>query len=156
MSRIILGLFVVLLGCDIGAGIYEARIVVPLWAGGVPETLRQGDPFGRVAIDAGVRFWAYITSAVALAAIVALVASFWAPAAWRRWQAASAILELATVTSTLFYFRPTLVHLFMKHGAGMTGQEIQARVRRWITFSHVRIAVSLVTWFVALNALRLS
>jgi hypothetical protein len=53
MSRITLWLFVIALGLDLGAGLYETRIVVPLWAGGVPETLAAGSPYGRVAIDAG-------------------------------------------------------------------------------------------------------
>jgi hypothetical protein len=53
MARITLWLFVIALGLDLGAGLYETRIVVPLWAGGVPETLAAGNPYGRVAIDAG-------------------------------------------------------------------------------------------------------
>jgi len=52
MARIALWLFVIALGIDLGAGVYEARIVVPLWANGVPETLAAGNPYGRVAIDA--------------------------------------------------------------------------------------------------------
>jgi hypothetical protein len=39
MALLTLWLFVITLGLDLGAGLYEARIVVPLWAGGVPETL---------------------------------------------------------------------------------------------------------------------
>lgn len=81
MARLTLWVFVVALGLDLGAGIYEARIVVPLWAGGVPATLAAGNAYGRVAIDAGVRFWAYMTSAVALFAILSLVLG-WCRTRW--------------------------------------------------------------------------
>jgi hypothetical protein len=81
MALLTLWLFVITLGLDLGAGLYEARIVVPLWAGGVPETLAAGNPYGRVAIDAGIRFWAHMTSATALFAILALVFGFRTPAA---------------------------------------------------------------------------
>ena len=80
MARVTLWLFVIALGLDLGAGIYEARIVVPLWANGVPQTLAAGDPFARVAIDAGMNFWKYMTSAVAILAVAALVSGLRTPA----------------------------------------------------------------------------
>ena len=94
MALLTLWLFVITLGLDLGAGLYEARIVVPLWAGGVPETLAAGNPYGRVAIDAGIRFWAHMTSATALFAILALVFGFRTPAAPRAWRSFAAVAEL--------------------------------------------------------------
>jgi len=155
MARITLWLFVITLGLDLGAGLYEARIVVPLWAGGVPETLAEGDPYGRVAIDAGVRFWAYMTTSVALFAVLALAFGFQAPIPRRTWQTFAAVAELSVVTTTLLYFRPTLVRLFMGHGHGLSAEEITAIVRRWIVRSRVRIAVSFLAWCSALYALAL-
>ncbi len=58
MAGIILWLSVIALGMDLGAGLYEARVVVPLRASGVPATLAAGHPYGRVAVDAGIHFWA--------------------------------------------------------------------------------------------------
>jgi len=156
MARIALWLFVIALGIDLGAGVYEARIVVPLWANGVPETLAAGNPYGRVAIDAGMHFWAYTTSGAALLAVLALLLGFWAPSPQRVWQIAAAVLELGVVAMTLLYFRPTLVRLFMGHGAGMSTEAIVATVRRWVMLSNVRIAVSFVAWCVALRALTLT
>jgi len=156
MPRVTLWLFVVALGLDLGAGIYEARIVVPLWAGGLPDTLAAGNPYGRVAIDAGLRFWAYVTSAVALLALLALVAGFWTAPPQRTWQIAAALLELAVVASTLLYFRPTLVRLFMQHGAGLSDEALRSIVHRWVLWSRVRIVVSVIAWLAALRALTLS
>lgn len=156
MARITLWLFVIALGVDLGAGIYEARIVVPLWAGGIPQTLAAGNPFGRVAIDAGMRFWAYVTSTVALLAILALLFGLRTPAAERAWRTFASGAELGAVAMTLLYFRPTLVRLFMCHGDGLSTDAIASTVQRWVMWSRVRIAVSFIAWCAALGALTLS
>ena len=155
MARIALWLFVIALGLDLGAGIYEGRIVVPLWASGVPETLAEGNPFARVAIDAGMRFWAYVTSAVAVLAVVALLSGLTAPAGQRAWQTFATVLELVSVAMTLLYFRPTLVRLFMGHGTGLSTETVIGIVRRWVLWSRVRMAISFIAWCAALYALTL-
>lgn len=153
MTHLSLLLFVIALGIDLGAGIYEARIVVPLWANSVPESLAAGNPYRRVAIDAGMRFWAYVTTAVAFFALLALVFGLRAPAAHRAWRTFAAVAELAVVAGTLLYFRPTLIRLFMGHGDGMSPHALTSTVRRWVMWSRVRIAVSFIAWCAALSAL---
>jgi hypothetical protein len=148
-----LWLFVVALGLDLGAGVYEARIVVPLWANGIPETLAEGNPFARVAIDAGMRFWAYMTSAVGILALAALVFGLRTPAVQRAWRTVAAAAELCMVAMTLLYFRPTLVRLFTTHGAGLSDDALSSTVRRWVLLSRVRIAVTFGAWCAALGAL---
>ena len=155
-NTILLWLFVIALGLDIGAGIYEARIVVPLWSAGVPETLAAGNPYGRVAIDAGIRFWSIMTSLVAILALVTLVSSFRTPAPLRTWQIVASVAELAAVAMTLLYFRPVLVRLFMGHGEGLSTEAIRSTVGLWVMWSRVRIVVSLVAWCAAIQALVLS
>lgn len=155
MARMTLWLFVITLGLDLGAGVYEARVVVPLWAGGVPETLAEGNPYARVAINAGTGFWAYMTSTVAAFALLALVFGLRTPAAQRAWRTFAALTELGAVAMTLFYFRPTLVRLFMGHGAGLSAEAITSTVQRWVMWSRVRIVVSFVAWCAALYALTL-
>jgi hypothetical protein len=156
LARVTLWLFVIALGLDLGAGIYEARVVVPLWAGGIPATLAAGNPFALVAIDAGIHFWAYLTSAVALLAVLALVSGLRTPAPQRAWRTVAAIAELVAVAMTLLYFRPTLVRLFMEHGAGLSAAAIASTVHRWVLWSGARIVISFVAWCAALRALSLS
>ena len=156
MAQITLWLFVIGLGIDLGAGIYETRIVVPLWANGIPDSLADGNPYRRVAIDAGMRFWAYVTSTVAVLALLALAFGFHVPAPQRVWRMSAAIAELAVVASTLLYFRPTLVRLFVGHGAGLASAEVTSIVRRWVLLNRLRIVVSFVAWCAALGALALS
>ena len=156
MARISLWLFVIVLGLDIGAGLYESRIVVPLWANGVPATLAAGNPFARVAIDAGVRFWAYMTTAVAILAVAALIFGLRTQPPQRTWQTVATVAELVAVAMTLLYFRPTLIRLFMGHGAGLSTEAIESTVQIWVRLSFVRIALSFGAWCVALRALALS
>ena len=156
MARITLWLFVIALGLDLGAGVYEARIVVPLWASGVPGTLAAGNPYGRLAIDAGIRFWARMTSTVALFAVLALVFGYRTSPTQRAWRSFAAVAELAVVATTLLYFRPTLVRLFMGHGVGLSAASIASTVSRWVMWSNVRIVISFVAWCAALRALALS
>lgn len=153
MARITLWLFVIALGLDLGAGMYEARIVVPLWATGVPATLAAGNPFARVAIDAGMNFWKYMTSTVAILALAALVFGLRTPSPERTWRIIATVLELCVVAMTLFYFRPTLVRLFMGHGAGLSESVLTSTVHRWVLLSRVRIALSFCAWVAALAAL---
>jgi hypothetical protein len=156
MARISLWLFVIVLGLDIGAGLYESRIVVPLWANGVPATLAAGNPFARVAIDGGVRFWAYMTTTVAILAVAALIFGLRTQPPQRTWQTVATVAELVAVAMTLLYFRPTLIRLFMGHGAGLSTEAIASTVQMWVRLSFVRIALSFGAWCVALRALALS
>ena len=156
MARTTLWLVVIALGIDLGAGFYEARVVVPLWADAVPATLAAGNPYGRVAIDAGIHFWAYVTPIVAILAVLALLAAIWSGGPQRTWQIGAAIVELVAVAMTLLYFRPTLVRLFLGHGAGLTAAAITSTVHRWVWWSRVRIVVSLGAWLAALRALSVS
>lgn len=152
MARLTLWLFVIALGLDLGAGLYESRIVVPFWANGVPETLTAGSPNAQVAINAGMKFWAIMTPAVGVLALAALVTGFRVPQPQRTWRTLAAVLELCVVASTLLYFRPTLIRLFMGHGGGMPREAIVASVRLWVTLGWVRVAVSLGAWLAALAA----
>jgi hypothetical protein len=155
VTHLSLLLFVIALGIDLGAGIYEARIVVPLWANSIPESLAAGNPYRRVAIDAGMRFWAYVTTAVAFFALLALVFGLHTSAPQRTWRTFAAIAELVVVAGTLLYFRPTLIRLFTGHGDGLPPTTVTSTVRRWVMWSRVRIAVSFIAWCAALSALAL-
>ncbi len=153
MSRIVLDLFVVALGINIGAGLYESRVVVPLWSRGVPETLAAGNPFGQVAINAGMTFWAFVTPVAGLLALGALGIAWRSPQPARTWIVTSALLELTALASTMFYFRPTLKGLFLGHGAGMSAAAVGGVVRRWVGWNWARVALSVVAWCLAVVAL---
>ena len=153
MSRITLWLFVIALGIDVGAGLYETRIVVPLWSSGVPGTLAAGNAYARVAIDAGMRFWALVTPVVGLLALATLVTGLRWPHPQLGWRIAACVAELAAFAMTMLYFRPTLERLFMGHGAGLPRDAIEATVRHWVRWGWLRVGISVFAWCAALAAL---
>ena len=153
MTRLLLWLFVAALGIDVGAGLYETRVVVPLWSAGVPATLAAGNAYARVAIDAGMRFWAYVTPVVGLAALATLAAGLRGRPPGFALVAVACTAELLAFGSTMLYFRPTLIRLFVGHGAGLSPQAIHAAVNRWVHWSWVRVTVSVTAWALALAAL---
>jgi hypothetical protein len=80
MSDLLLWLFVIDLGIAFGAGLYEQRMIVPLWFSGSPmrvdsEAMRRTDP--------GQKFWSGVTTVpLTLLTLASLIV------AWR-WQGPS-------------------------------------------------------------------
>src|SRR2546425_7494290 len=114
----LLWLFVINLGIVCGAGLYEARIVVPLWASAPPESLRSP--------DSGRRFWAFVTTVpLTLLTLGNLVVGLATHGPRRRWLLAAVSLILIERALTFSYFihdapAPT------KHDLGRTGYQSKA------------------------------
>ncbi len=69
VSDVVLWLFIINLGTAFGAGLYEARVVVPLRASSPPDSL--GSP------DSGRRFWAFVTTVPLTVLTVANLVVVW-------------------------------------------------------------------------------
>jgi hypothetical protein len=100
--------------------------------------------------------WVFVVALGLDLALAALVFGLVAPGPRRAWQICAAAAELAAVAMTLLYFRPTLVRLFLAHGAGLSRAAVIATVNRWVMWSRVRIVISFVAWCAALRALTLA
>jgi hypothetical protein len=86
-KKIVLWLFVINLGVAFGAGLYEARIVIPQWENIPP----------RAWPNTGLLFWVYVTTVpLTLLTITNLIAA-WLPQA----SASRTFLMLATVLHTM-------------------------------------------------------
>src|SRR5437899_11658950 len=97
LARIVLWLFVINLGIVFGAGLYAARIVVPLWASSPPESLRSP--------DSGRKFWAFVTTIPLTILTLATLVIAWNARSPRRETSlppAAAILVARILTSTYF------------------------------------------------------
>jgi hypothetical protein len=102
LARIVLWLFVIDLGIAFGAGIYEARVVVPQWANMAPETWP----------NTGLLFWVYVTT-VPLTLLTVASGIF----AWREyppvrswWLRAVGLVAIERI-ATFSYFIPTMLRL---------------------------------------------
>ena len=76
ICRVLLWLCVIWLGLEIGAGIFEIRVIVPLWASAPPESTWAFNAFRNshpeFALDAGNRFWIISTPGLGLVALFSL------------------------------------------------------------------------------------
>jgi uncharacterized membrane protein len=153
ITELILWLFLLNIGVALGAGIYEARVVLPQWT--TPpsgtgfhwnaELARQTDP--------GLRFWALVTTGpLSLLTIASLVAAWRTPGPRGAWWLAAAVVVLLERVATFSYFIPTMVRL-QRDQAGPESV-VQARVSRWLILNYIRNAAYLAAWVAAMLALQ--
>lgn len=140
----VLWLFVIFLGIAFGAGIYEARIVVPLWAGDPPASLRSP--------DSGHRFWAFITTGpLTLLTLANLVLAWQSYGPARAWWLAAAVVSSVERAATFGYFIPTMIRLQRSQALPQTA--VRAALARWVRLNYVRNTLTLVAWIAALKVL---
>jgi hypothetical protein len=97
VEQVLLWVFVILAGIVIGAGFYEMRVTVPLWANSPPDSVWYWEAQRIVnlqyAPNSGMRFWIFLTPAHTLARSrelglspeeVARTASLWVTLSWFR------------------------------------------------------------------------
>src|SRR5919206_2778379 len=111
-ERIFLWLFILLFGIQLGAGLYETLVIVPLWSASPPQSvwgwneLRKANP--QFAIDSGKRFWLFVTPAVGLLSVAALLLGWRTAWEHRKWLIAATLTSFIMVIITFVYFVPSL------------------------------------------------
>jgi hypothetical protein len=145
VQSVLLWLFVINLGIVFGAGLYESRIVVPLWTSSPPESLRSP--------ESGRRFWAFTSTIPLTLLTLANIAVAWQPHARREWWLFAAIAILVERIATFGYFIPAMLR--MQRTVGST-TELAARIAIWERLNYVRLSLTFVAWLAALKALTLS
>jgi hypothetical protein len=146
VAEALLWLFVINLGTVFGAGIYEARIVVPLWASSPPGSLRSP--------DSGRQFWAFVTTVpLTLLTLGNLLAAWQAPAPRRGWWLAAFGLILLERGLTFAYFIPTMLRL--QRTTTLPEPTIRAKLSQWARLNYVRSGLTLAAWLAALRVLSL-
>jgi hypothetical protein len=143
MTVVLLWLFTINLGIAVGAGLYESRVVVPMWRSALPASLRTP--------DSGLRFWAIATTVpltLLTIASLAVAAQLKGPAG--HWWLIAAAMTAGERAATFGYFIPTMLRL---QRSTMAPAEISQRFDRWAQRSWVRTAVDLSAWLLAMRAL---
>lgn len=150
IERVVLWLWVVVLGTAFGAGIYEHRIATPDWlAESATGTLEWRAEAAR-RDDTGLRFWAFVsTGPLTLLTLANLVAAWRAGPATRRVWRVAASLALSERIFTFAYFIPTMVRLMdAPHSA-----DAVAGASVWLALNWGRHLLTLAAWIAALRAL---
>ena len=155
-ARFCLFLFVVVVGLEIGAGLYETLVVLPMWAMNAPDSVvafyqhNQANP--EFAINAGGRFWIFLTPFVGIVAIAALLSGLRTSGAHRGWRMAGTLIAITVVAVTFAWFVPNLIKL-LYHVPEMTNAEIATTANRWYIANWGRVVVGITGWICGLIAL---
>jgi hypothetical protein len=154
VTEVVLWLFVIDLGIAFGAGLYEARIAVPLWLSFSPESGYRWNAAAARQANVGVRFWAYVsTGPLSLLTLASLAAAWWTHDAARCWWLGAAAASLVERVSTGAYFIPTMLKLMRNEDLPET--QAAAKALQWARLDYLRLAVALGAWLAALRAFAL-
>jgi hypothetical protein len=143
--KIVLWLFTIDLGIAFGAGLYEARIVLPQWQSLPPQEWT----------NTGIAFWVYVTTVpLTLLTLASLAAALRTRGPMRGWYLAAVCIVLLERAATFSYFIPTIVHLTSTQG--LPSEQVAATLSQWSHLNYGRHLLSLAGWLAALRALSLS
>jgi hypothetical protein len=158
-ERIFLWLYLLLFSVQLGAGLYETLVVVPVWSASPPQSvwgwnaLREANP--ELAIDSGRRFWIFVTPAVGLLSVAALLTGWQTGPEHRAWLLAATLTSFVMVLITFAYFVPTLIGLMKSRPDDDAAARVASKARLWATLNWVRVAVLIAAWLCALRALQI-
>jgi hypothetical protein len=142
------------LGILIGATVFEALVITPLWAGSPPESVRGWNENPRYAIESRI-FFGFISPPLLLSTLVSLIAGWNMPWTRRKWLVAAVICTLIGFFATVLFFVPILRETTSTRGAGLSDAEIVEKVSSWVTYNWWRMALQTFGWLAALRALSL-
>ena len=101
-GEVLLWLFVIWVGIQFGAGLYEKQIVVPQWSTVPPEEV--GDALSRSGQESSaLKFWAFVSPPVAVLALANAVVA---------WRLAASIIMVIYSIFTYTYFVPKMIWLW--------------------------------------------
>ena len=149
MNRMMLLIAVMLCGILVGAGLYEALAIVPLWAGGPPESLVAFNTQPLKPLS-GPRFWMFATPLVGLVCLVNLFFAWRSRDAARAWWIAGSAGFVAMIVVTFIFFVPLLMKIY---AVGVGGEPVPGEsVQLWATLNWVRTIVLVISWFCLVRA----
>lgn len=154
IAEMLLALFILNLGVAFGAGLYETKIILPLW---FPKSSDSGYRVNTKAMsetDSGRKFWAFVsTGPLTLLTLINLVLAWQSQLPGQAWWLAAALITLLERISTFSFFIPTIIKLQTTDQLAST--QINRLIGLWIGVNYVRNALTLLAWGAALLAFSL-
>ncbi|VTR91061.1 Uncharacterized protein OS=Mycobacterium phlei RIVM601174 GN=MPHLEI_00385 PE=4 SV=1 [Gemmata massiliana] len=141
-------------GVQLGAGLYEHRVVIPLWSvSPAPDTL------GHRLADSGhtgssMRFWPFVSPVVFLLAVLNAVLAWRHTGPAQPWWLFSSVLFIVESIATYAYFVPTMLS-FMHRADTYTTEQLTRAVSRWCSLSTLRLWAAIPAWLAAVKAVTL-
>jgi hypothetical protein len=155
IADLILWLFLLNLGVALGAGLYEARVMLPQWTRPASGAGFHWDAELARRTDPGVKFWAFVTTGpLTLLTVASLAAAWRTPGLRGAWWLTAAVIVLLERVATFGYFIPAMLRL--QRDEAVPEPALRARVSRWLLLNYIRNAAYLAAWVAAMLAIRAS
>jgi len=154
LSLALLLLFVVNLGTAFGAGLYEMRIVLPLWFHRSGNGDYEIDHRVMRQTDVGRKFWAMVTTLpLTLLTLINIFFAWQSQDPAHDWWLAASFLSLAERMTTFAFFIPTAIRMEQSDIKPLSN--VNTVVSRWIRLNFVRNLATLVALLLTLRAVSL-
>jgi hypothetical protein len=149
VARVSLWAMVVMMGIQLGGGLYEHTSALPEWSTAPGDELRAA-LLHSAQTNASAAFWPFVAPALGVLAVLNAFMAATARGRVRQWWLYAALLELFNQLGTWLYFAPEL-HAFANDPipAGV----LEQRAWAWVRFDTVRIVLEAFAWSLGLAAL---
>jgi hypothetical protein len=160
IEQTLLWLFVILSALVIGGGLYEMRVIVPLWANSPPdsawywEAQRLNVP--QYAPNSGLRLWIFLMLAHLLLSIATLIAGWRTRIEHRRWLFISTIAFIVLHVCALVWFVPVITQILNSRSLGLSPEQVVAKTHLWVGLSWVRFSFGVAGFVAGLRALKIA
>ncbi|HEY6424897.1 MAG TPA: hypothetical protein VIY28_17000 [Pseudonocardiaceae bacterium] len=150
-DELLLAAFLTVTGLHLGAGLYEARVVIPQWAA-VPTPAEVGPALHSSGhLTSGRVFWPYTGVPILLLTTANLRAAWRSEPPRRNWWLAASTTAAAASLATLGYFIPTLHQL--TRAQTLPEPSVRALASQWVRLDRLRLTLGLGGWLAGLTAL---
>jgi hypothetical protein len=147
-GKIIIWLFVIWVSIQYGAGLYEKRIIIPLWLEATPDQLTAVlEASGQK--DSALKFWVFVSPLVALLALINLIFALRSKVSIRNWWLAASLLMLLNSIFTYTYFVPAMIKLW--DASNLEPGWVSTSKIRWVNFNYIRLVIGTMGWICLLK-----
>ncbi|MBE7174196.1 MAG: DUF1772 domain-containing protein [Williamsia sp.] len=150
-TSVCLLLFILNLAIATGAGLYEVRIVLPLWFVPQPDSGYAVDTAAMQKTDVGRRFWGMVTTLpLSLLTLINLVYSLTVDAPLNLWWLCGSLLILAERLATFLFFIPKAIVL--QSDNHLSANDKSRLAARWLRLNYVRNTVTAIGLLLCVKA----
>jgi hypothetical protein len=159
VSTLILWIFAAVLSIEVGAGLYETLVIIPMWMGGAPESvikyyeLYAANP--QFALRAGPKFWMFLTPSVGIFALATFLTGFKTSPQYRKWRLIGSGLSVFVVAATFAWFVPNIMRLTFDVPT-MSPAEIATTAKWWANLNYIRCILAVIAMLCTFRALSVS
>ena len=152
MTEIFLFLFVVLIGITLGAGMYESRIVLPMWFNKNSNNRWLVNFENMKNIDSGRKFWGMVSTVpLTLVTMVNIFFAVKSNGQIHYWWLTATLIILIERLGTFTFFIPTAIKL--QKGQTLVAEKQHSLISRWVNLNYVRNFLTFIAFVISLKAL---